>query len=91
MRMGAIVDEFDFQAFPFGRPKGRTGDTAVIGPGRKHDAWRDLDFLFLYGNFEAAQLAPVPQVAQFARIPIGEHARRIEAVAGVVDRSDSDH
>ena len=63
MRMRAIVPEGYFQAISLGRSKRRTGDTAVVGPGREHHARCDLDFLFLDRDFEAALLAPIRQLA----------------------------
>ena len=47
MRVRAVVPEDDPQPVALGRPQRRAGHAAVVGPGREHDARRDLDLLVL--------------------------------------------
>ena len=85
MRMRAKVLEDDAQPLAFGGAQRRAGHAAVEGPGREHDARRDLDLLVLGGHLEGAQRAAVGQRSRPSRFPVGQHRGRIEAVAGVVD------
>ena len=91
VRMRAVVLEDDPQPVAFGRAQRRAGHAAVVGPGREHDARRDLDLLVLGDDLEGPQRAAVGQRRDRAGLPVGQHRGRIEAVAGVVDLADGDH
>ena len=91
VRMRAVVPEDDPQPLALLGAERRPGHAAVVGPGREHDARRDLDLLVLGRDLEGPQRAPVGQRRDRAGLPVGQHCRRIEAVAGVVDLADRDH
>jgi hypothetical protein len=65
--------------------------SAVIGPRRKEHAGRDLDLLVERIDDEAALHPAVGQRLDGARLPFGDHRRRIETVARMIDDTDSHH
>ena len=73
VRVRAVVLENDPQPVAFGRAQCGPGNTTVVGPGRKHDARRDLDLLVLGRDLEGPQRAPVRQRRNRAGIPVGQH------------------
>src|SRR4051812_46827181 len=58
VRMRAAVAEADAHPLALGNPDGRTGNAAVVGPGREDDARRDLDVLVDGLDHELATGAP---------------------------------
>ena len=79
-RMRAVVLEDDAKAVAFGRAQGGTRYPAVVGPGRKEDARRDLDLLVLADDLEGPQRAAVRQGRDDPGLPVGQERRGVEAV-----------
>ena len=91
VRHVAGVEEADAQPVALGRAQGRTGHAAIVGPGRKEHAGRDLDLLIDRGDLELAQPPAVGQGRHDAGVPVAEDGMGIEAVTGVIDLADGGH
>ena len=72
VRMRALVQELDADAIAFGRADRRAGHLAVVGPGRKEHAGRDLDLAIDGDDLVLAQQRAVgPRCfAVVARAPV---------------------
>ena len=91
MRMRPGIDEADADPVALGDPEGRTGNAAVEGPSREHDAGGDFDFLVFGDDVEVPELASVGERADAAPVPIGEDAGGIESVANRIDLAHREH
>jgi hypothetical protein len=87
----AFVAENNAQAVAFLGAQAGARHAAVVGPGRKEEAGRDLDLLVLGNHLEGTQSTSVGKLRDDAGFPVSEHCGRIEAVARRVDLAHREH
>ncbi len=87
VRMGAGIDEVDAQPFAFDASQRRSGDAALIGPGRKKNARRDFDFLVDGGDGPFTNWTPVESGRDIPVIELGQELLGCKPIRLVIDRA----
>ena len=92
-RMGlrVVIAEDDLSPFTFGCSQRRAGHLAIVGPGRKHDAGRDLDFFVDGFHDEGVLCPPIGKIGNGSGLPLCQHLRRVEPVPRLIDVADRHH
>ena len=85
MRVLGAVAEPDPKPLALARPQRGRRDAAVVGPGRKLDARRDLHLLVDRDQLPLAQGPAAGEPPGAAVVEVAQEHGRVEAVGGVVD------
>ena len=88
VRVRAVVDEGDSQAVALVATDGRSGDLAVVGPGREKESRRDFDLAIDGDDLPFADDGTVGHGGRFAVVEGGEERRGIDPHRGDIDVAD---